>query len=165
MSYPDNADSLSIDSRSNPDDSDSFQPTTPPTPDVHSADPVVNTGIDNESSSQSLDPVRDVTTSVQCIQAAATAINSRIDPAANILFVLKPMVTLPSKPYKPDLCIDPNWINFYFERFFDPLEVFLRDTNPNSRKCGCEKVSCPDDMRRSDYTCGFCGKKMAVWFM
>ena len=165
MSYPDNADSLSIDSRSNPDDSDSFQPTTPPTPDVHSADPVVNTGIDNESSSQSLDPVRDVTASVQCIQAAATAINSRLDPAANILFVLKPMVTLPSMTYQPDWSIDPVWINFYFERYFDPNEVYLRDTAHNSRKCGCEKVSCPDDMRRSTYTCGFCGKKMSNWCM
>ena len=71
------------------------------------------------------------------------------------------MVSLPINTYHPGWGIRDPWIKFYFERFTDPNEVFMRSEDP--KKCGCQKVSCPDNMLRSKMACGFCGKKMSTW--
>jgi hypothetical protein len=84
---------------------------------------------------------------------------------------LKPVVTLPINTHVPRWSIQHPWIKFYFERFTDPNEVYLRSDDP--RKCGCQKLSCKDDMDKPIYpgskekfpvmACGFCGKKMSTW--
>ena len=71
--------------------------------------------------------------------------------------ILKPVVTLPINTHVPKWSIREPWIQFYFERFTDPNEVFLRGDDP--RKCGCQKVSCEDDMSKPKMACGFYGEE------
>ena len=92
-------------------------------------------------------------------QTSATAPQVPIHAVGITQLKLKPIATLPTTPFVPGWSISATWLNFYFDRFCDPKEIYVRSEDP--KKCGCQKLSCQDNMRTSKFACGFCGHKMS----
>ena len=85
-------------------------------------------------------------------------------PESKTVYVPKTKISPPMNTFVNGWRLVPPYIDFYFQRFCDPNEKYLRDFHEDPKKCGCENVACVDEfIKKSKNYCGYCGKTISAW--